>query len=99
MENGESSSPVSPSPSVAPLNPEVILTEVNSESEAEARKSFNTASSETMKVGNKCFIQGRGVMVPLFVLTGSESESRISNRLTKSSSYSIPAVPFTLATV
>ena len=47
MENGESSPGVSPCPSVAPLNPEVILTEVNSESEA-----FN-ATLQPIKVCNQ----------------------------------------------
>ena len=48
VENGESPPPaVSPSPSGAPLNPEVILTEVNSESEA-----FN-ATLQPIKVCNQ----------------------------------------------
>ena len=52
VENGESPPPapgVAVSPSVAPLNPEVILTEVNSESEAAARNSFN-ANLQHIKV-------------------------------------------------
>ena len=49
VENGESSPPeaaVSPSPSVAPLNPEVILREeeISSESEAAAARTAFSAS-------------------------------------------------------
>ena len=58
VENGETSPPeaaVSPSPSVAPLNPEVILREeeeVNIEAAA-ARKAFN-ASLQPIKVLQMC---------------------------------------------
>ena len=60
VENGESSPPdaaVSPSPSVAPLNPEVILREeeeVNVESEAAAARKAFGASLQPIKVLQMC---------------------------------------------